>query len=280
MSPDPPKLVVPGQTTPPRTTQPLYLSDSRGNVTRTVQVPPAGTRTDPGFFRRLITRLNPLRQTTRSAMALSGLGLAALALDVAATANLGNPFLFYDRRETWKEMSGALEGGRSNLWRGYFDKVAPHWKGQAVEILQRHIRFNVNSLFGRLGDVSDEMSGAMHNQYKEVLEYDLSVFGLYATSAPILRTLASMSAHPVARVALMTQVGVFTTALSNLVKQFADVYNSYEGDLNKLELKLNDLKGAFHESGDPRRGPRDLRLPSTFDDPRRVGDMWTPAAEA
>ncbi|HLU70646.1 MAG TPA: hypothetical protein VKZ82_00575, partial [Nonomuraea sp.] len=101
----PPKLVVPGQTTPPQGTQPLYLADNRGTVTRTVQVPPAVTRTDPGFFKRLVTQLNPLRQTTRGAMLLSGLGVAALAMDVAATANLGNPFLFYDRRETWKEMS-------------------------------------------------------------------------------------------------------------------------------------------------------------------------------
>ncbi|MFG1941922.1 hypothetical protein [Nonomuraea sp. NPDC048826] len=277
---EPSELVVPGRTTPPPGVQQLHLTDTRGNVTRTVQVPPAATRTDPGFFKRLVTQLNPLRQTTRGAMLLSGLGGAALAMDVAATANLGNPFLFYDRRETWKEMSGSLEGDRANLWRGYFDDVSPHWKGQAAGMLQQYIRFNVNGLFGQLGKVGDEMSGAMHGQFKEVLEYDLSVIGLYAGSAPILRTLASMSAQPVARVALMTQVGVFTTALGNLVKQFADVYNSYEGDLNKLELKLNDLRGAFYESGDPGRGARDLRLSPTIEDPAAVRDLWVPAGEA
>ncbi|MEV4104970.1 hypothetical protein AB0J42_32420 [Nonomuraea sp. NPDC049649] len=276
----PPKLVVPGQTTPPQGTQPLYLADNRGTVTRTVQVPPAVTRTDPGFFKRLVTQLNPLRQTTRGAMLLSGLGVAALAMDVAATANLGNPFLFYDRRETWKEMSGSLEGGKWNVWRGYFDDVAPNWKGQASSMLNQYVRFNVTGLFDQLGKVGDEMSGAMHNQFKEVLEYDLSVLGLYAGSAPILRALAAMSAHPVGRVALMTQVGVFTTALGNLVKQFADVYNSYEGDLNKLELKLNDLRGAFYRSGDPDLGPRDLGLSSTIEDPGRTGDLWVPAPEA
>ncbi|MGI5269175.1 hypothetical protein ACQEUU_08500 [Nonomuraea sp. CA-218870] len=277
---EPSGLVVPGRTTPPPGVQQLHLTDTRGNVTRTVQVPPAATRTDPGFFKRLVTQLNPLRQTTRGAMLLSGLGGGALAMDVAATANLGNPFLFYDRRETWKEMSGSLEGDRANLWRGYFDDVSPHWKGQAAGMLQQYIRFNVNGLFGQLGKVGDEMSGAMHGQFKEVLEYDLSVIGLYAGSAPILRTLTSMSAQPVARVALMTQVGVFTTALGNLVKQFADVYNSYEGDLNKLELKLNDLRGAFYESGDPGRGARDLRLSPTIEDPGAVRDLWVPAGEA
>ncbi|MCK2221302.1 hypothetical protein MF672_046990 [Actinomadura sp. ATCC 31491] len=278
----PARLIVPGQSTPAQTGQTLHLANAGGTVTRTVNVPPAAaaaTRTDPGFFKRLVTGLNPLRQNTRSAMVMSGLGTAALAMDVAATLNLGNPFLFYDRRETWKELSGSLEGNRSNLWRGFFDDIAPNWKGTAVETLQQYVRFNVNGLFGQLGKVGDEMSGAMHGQFKEVLEYDLSVFGLYATSAPVLRSLASMStAHPVARVALMTQVGVFTTALGNLVKQFADIYNSYEGDLNKLELKLNDLRGAFYKSGNPAQGARDLHLSPTIDDPARAGDMWVPKA--
>ncbi|MED7927448.1 hypothetical protein SMD20_24535 [Nonomuraea sp. LP-02] len=275
----PPKLIVPGWSTAPQGNQQLFLASRNNTVSGTVQVKPAAAaaRTDPGFFKRLVTGLNPLRQNTRAAMAMSGLGAGALAMDVAATLNLGNPFLFYDRRETWKEMSGALEGNRSNLWRGYFDQISPNWKGTAAETLQQYVRFNVNGLFGQLGKVGDEMSGAMHGQYKEVLEYDLSVFGLYAASAPVLRSLAAMStAHPVARVALMTQVGVFTTALGNLVKQFADVYNSYEGDLNKLELKMNDLRGAFYNSADPAKGARDLQLSPTLADPRRTDDMWKP----
>lgn len=287
-----PQLIVPGQPAVPQGTQQIHVTNSGGTVTRTVSVSPAtaaGTnpvspaaaaRTDPGFFKRLVGQLNPLRQTTRAATVMSGLGVAALALDVAATANLGNPFLFYDRRETWKEMSGSLEGNRSNVWRDYFDNIAPNWKGQAADLLQRHVRFNVNGLFSQLGKVSDEMSGAMHNQYKEVLEYDLSVFGLYAGSAPILRTLAGMSANPVARSVLMTQVGVFSTALGNLIKQFADIYNSYEGDLNKLELKLNDLRGTFYQSGDPAQGARPLDLSPTIADPSHAKTMWVPAREA
>ncbi|MEV4168417.1 hypothetical protein [Nonomuraea sp. NPDC049709] len=278
-SSQPPRLIIPGQGTAPQATQQLHIANSNGTVARTVQVPPAAARTDPGFYKRLVTQLNPLRQSTRGAMLMSGLGVAALGLDVAATLNLGNPFLFYDRRETWKEMSGSLEGNRSNLWRGYFDNVSPHWKGHASEMLQQYIRFNVNGLFGQLGKVSDDMSSTMHSQFKEVLEYDLSVFGLYAASAPILRTLTSMSAHPVGRAALMTQVGVFMGALGNLVKQFGDIYLANEGSLNSLELRLNDLRGAFYQSGNPDLGPRDLNLASTIDDPDRVQDLWVPATE-
>ncbi|MBB6350661.1 hypothetical protein ACWGH8_11740 [Nonomuraea muscovyensis] len=274
---EPPKLILPGQTVP-NANQQLYVTNSSGAVQRTVTVAPA-QRTDPGFYKRLIAGLNPLRQTTRAAMAMSGLGIAALALDVAATLNLGNPFLFYSRREQWKDMSGLLEGTRSDLWRSFFDDIAPNWHGQAVTMLQQYVRFNVNGLYSQLGKISDEMSGAMHGQYKEVLEYDLSVFGLYATSAPILRTVAAMSFHPVGRVALMTQVGLFMSAAGNMVKQFADVYNSYEGDLNKLELKLNDLRGAFYKSGNPEMGARDLHLSPMIEDPARVDDFWIPASK-
>ncbi|HUR02000.1 MAG TPA: hypothetical protein VM347_05645 [Nonomuraea sp.] len=274
---EPPKLIVPGQTTPAANQQ-LYVANAGGTVQRTVTVTPT-PRTDPGFYKRLITELNPLRQTNRAAMAVSGLGVAALALDVAATLNLGNPFLFYDRREQWKSMAGLLEGSRSDLWRAFFDDISPNWKGQARDTLQQYVRFNVNGLYGQLGKITDEMSGAMHGQYKEVLEYDLSVFGLYATSAPILRTVAAMSAHPVGRVALMTQVGLFMSAAGNLVKQFADVYNSYESALNKLELKLNDLRGAFYRSGNPALGARDLHLTPAIADPAQLDNYWVPMSK-
>ncbi|MEV0145034.1 MULTISPECIES: hypothetical protein [unclassified Nonomuraea] len=274
---EPPKLILPGQTAPTADQQ-LHVTDARGTVQRTVTVAPK-TRTDPGFYKRLITELNPLRQSNRAAMAVSGLGVAALALDVAATLNLGNPFLFYDRREQWKDMAGRLEGSRSDLWRSFFDDITPNWTGQAVQTLQQYIRFNVNGLYGQLGKISGAMSSTMHGQYKEVLEYDLSVFGLYATSAPILRAVATMSAHPVGRVALMTQVGLFMSASGNLVKQFADVYNSYESDLNKLELKLNDLRGAFYRSGDPALGARDLHLTPAIEDPTLLDEYWIPASK-
>ncbi|MFE3455697.1 hypothetical protein ACFXJ8_42990 [Nonomuraea sp. NPDC059194] len=212
-------------------------------------------------------------------MAMSGLGVAVLALDVAATLNLGNPFLFYDRREQWKDIAGLLEGNRSDLWRSYFDDIAPHWNGNAVETLQQYIRFNINGLYSQLGKISGEMSSTMQGQLKEVTEYDLSVFGLYAASAPVLRAVAAMSLNPVGRVALMTTVAAFTGALGNIVKQFADVYYSYDSDLNKLELKLNELKGAFYQSGNPAMGPRALNLTPTIEDPTRVSKNWIPATK-
>ncbi|WP_188191139.1 hypothetical protein [Nonomuraea sp. SYSU D8015] len=269
----PPKLIIPGQSTTQPTGGQLHLANSNGAVTKTVTVPPATARADNGFFNRLIARLNPLRAATRPAMGLLGAG--AIALDVAATLNLGNPFLFYDRRETWKEMSGSLEGSRSNLWRGYFDNVSPNWKGHASEMLQQYVRFNVNGLFSQLGKVSDDMSSSMQSQFKEVAEYDLSVLGLYASQAPILRTLASMSAHPVARATLVAQTGLFMGALGNLLKQFADIYVTNEGELNKLELKLNDLRGAFYNSGNPELGARDLDLSGNIENK----DIWVHASE-
>ncbi|MEV0617193.1 hypothetical protein AB0I81_27995 [Nonomuraea sp. NPDC050404] len=262
----PPKLILPGQSTTPTGSQQLFLTNKSGAVTNTVQVTPVKARTDPGFYRRLIGQMNVLRQPTRQAMTMSGLGAGALALDVAATLNLGNPFLFSARRDTWKEMSGSLEGNRSNLWRGYFGNVTENWKGDAAETLQQYIRFNVNGLFSQLGKVSDDMSGAMQSQFKEVAEYDASVLGLYAGSAPIFKALAGMSAHPVGRAALWTYIGVFSGALGNLLKQFADIYVTNEGELNKLELKLNDLLGAFYNSGKPEQGQRDLNLTDKIED--------------
>ncbi|WP_432930041.1 hypothetical protein ACQPZZ_07135 [Microbispora sp. CA-135349] len=281
---EPGKLFVPGQ--PTSGPKELYITDSSGNVRRTVPVAPAdaapasvATRTDPGFFKNLVKGLNPLRQQTRSAMAMSGLGIAALALDVAATLNLGNPFLYYDRREHWKEMGGRLESGRSDIWFSYFQDVGPNWQGHAADLLGRRVRFNTTVLYEKLHGVTGEMSGAMHSQFKEVLEYDLSVFGLYAASAPILRTLAAMSAHPAGRVALISQAGVFVSALGNLVKQFADISMASEGDLNKVEQKLNDLRAAFFEQGDPARGRRDLTLTPDVADRAHVLGYWQPASK-
>ncbi|GAA3197941.1 hypothetical protein [Nonomuraea roseoviolacea] len=275
---EPPKLILPGHTAPTGDRQ-LHVTNAHGTVQRTITVSPT-PRTDPGFYRRLIQGLDPLRQSNRAAMAVSGLGTAALALDVAATLNMGNPFLFYLRRELWKEMSGTLEGSRSDLWRSFFDDITPNWKGLAQQTLQQYVRFNINGLYGQLGKISGAMSSTMHSQYKEVMEYDLSVFGLYAASAPILRTIATMSTHPVGRAALMTQVGLFMSAAGNLVKQFADVFNKHESELNKLELKLNDLRGAFYRSGDPARGARDLHLTDAIADPRLVDEYWVPMNES
>ncbi|MGW0801890.1 hypothetical protein [Nonomuraea sp. NPDC002799] len=247
---------------------------------KTASVPAAAARTDPGFFKRLIGELHPLRQTTRSAMTMSGLGVAALAIDVAATLNIGNPWLFYDRRETWKELSGSLEGNKLDMWRDYFDHVSPNWKGQASTTVKEYMRFNQDFLFAKLGDVGDQMSTTMQNQYEEVLEYDISVFGVYASSASILRALARMSGHPIGRAALVAQATVFTGMLSTMVKQFADIYNNNEGDLNKLEQSLNKLKAQFYHGGNPEQGARELTLSPTVDDPSRLDREWIPAPEA
>ncbi|MCG5218951.1 hypothetical protein [Streptosporangium sp. KLBMP 9127] len=273
-TPNTPRLILP--TNPPSL---LVLPD--GSIHKvppdgsTHKVPPKiSTRTDPGFFKQLVTELNPLRQTTRTGMVMSGLGLAALALEAVATLNLGNPFLFADRRQTWKDMSGRLEGGRSDVWRCYFDEVTPNWKGDAVDALQRHIRFNINGLYGQLGKVSDQSSTTMQGLYKEVLEYDLSLFALYAASAPVLGAVMKMSAHPMGKAALIAAVTGFAGLVHNLVSQFADVYNTYEGELNKQELLLNNLRGAFYNGGDPAQGPRDLNLHPSISDPEMMGDNW------
>lgn len=241
--------------------------------------PLTGPRTDPGFFRKLITRLNPLRQQIRYALGSTGVR-AALALDVAATANLGNPFLFADRRETWKEMSGRLEGTRTDVWRSYFTQIAPHWSGAANGVLEGHIRFNVNGLYNELGKISDQSSSTMQNLYKEVLEYDLSVFGFYASTAAVVKPLLAASTHPVGRTTLIGVGLAFASTLGNLVKQYADVYNVYTGDLNQLELQLNTLRATYYNGGDLGRGPRDLDLSPSIEAPGNPGQYWKPVPQA
>lgn len=249
-----------------------------------VRVTPVGTRTDPGFFRKLLTNLNPLRQQTRAAMALSGVGLFALAMDVAATLNLGNPFLFYDRRETWKELSGNLKGARSDVWYGFFGQegtgeggMSSHWTGEAKSALASYIRFNLTGLYDELGKVSDQSSETMNNLYTEVLEYDQSVFGFYATTGPVLWSVAQMSANPMARGILIGAVTTAAGALGFLVKQYMDIFNVYEKQLNQQELKLNELRSLFYNSGDPARGPRStLGLDPTIEAPGNPNDYWKP----
>ncbi|GGO82999.1 hypothetical protein GCM10012289_75540 [Nonomuraea cavernae] len=247
---------MPPQEPPGRVVPPL-ANPGRTRITATPTPP-----TNPGFYKKLITALNPLRQTTREAMVLSAVGVGALALDVAATANLGDPALFYFRRERWKELSGLVEATRKDVWVSYFGPVVDHWEGDAVAMLQQYVRFKINNLYTLLSKISDDMSGTMYNQCKEVLTYDLSVFGLYATTAPILRTLMAASAHPVGQLAMRAQIGAFLTVAGIFAKQFADIWSAYEGDLNKLELKLNQLRGSFYEHGNPDYGTRfkDLKL--------------------
>ncbi|MEV6860986.1 hypothetical protein AB0M44_08270 [Streptosporangium subroseum] len=277
--PTPPKLIVPGQAAATAPQQ-LYVTNASGAVPKTMTVKPigkVGVRTDPGGFKQLVAGINRSSTPIRTGLAVSGLGIVGIALLAAAVMNVGNPFLFSDRRDTWKEMAGLLEGNRSDVWRSYFDDISPNWQGTAATTLQQYIRFNVNGLYSQLDKISGEMSGTMQGQYKEIIEYDLSLVGLLGISKPMFEVLTKMSMHPAGRLALMAHAGAFLGALANLIKQFADVYNSYEGDLNKLELKLNGLKGAFYQGGDPGRGSRDLDLNSPIDDPTHINDNWKPA---
>ncbi|TMR96939.1 hypothetical protein [Nonomuraea basaltis] len=283
---EPPKLTVPGQTTPPPGNQQFYIANRNGNVTSTHSVPSSSSaarpataaRTNPGFFKELIAKLTPARVSVRGGLAMSGLGAAALALDVVATLNLGDPFLYYDQRETWKDMSGSVDGSRMDVWRGYFEQVSPNWKGHASDMLARHVRFSLDDMFKAQKSVSDEMSSSMHGQFWEVLQYDLSVFSLYAASAPIFRTLATMSAtHPLGRAVLVAQATAFTGLLGNLVKQFSDIVSANESSLNKTELKLNDLRAAYYMSGNPDLGQRQLGLADVLSDEDSPKDLWIPA---
>ncbi|MFB4292809.1 hypothetical protein ACBI99_34555 [Nonomuraea sp. ATR24] len=248
----------------------LHVYDANGKIMRTVSF---GQRTDPGYFKKLITQIRAHNQPIQMGLAVSGFGLAGVALLSASVVNLGNPFLFYDRRETWKEMHDTLKGSAWDVWITFFHEVSPNWKGHAVDTLQQYLRFKLIGMFDQLGAVAKDMSGTMHNQYKEVLGYDMSAAALWAMSAPVFTALTKMSAHPVGRVALMAQAGVFLTAAGNLLKQFADVYNKYESDLNDLQLKINDLEGLFYKMGNPALGTRDLH----FDQSVSEVENWRPA---
>jgi hypothetical protein len=235
----------------------LNVYDPNGKLMRTVAF---GHRTDPGFFKNVVAQVRSHNHPIRLGLTMSGLGVAGGALVVASVLNLGNPFLFYDRRETWKELHGNLKGAAWDVWITYFSEISGNWKGHAVETLQQYLRFKLIGMFDQLGSIAKDMTGTMHSQYKEVLEYDLSAAALWATAAPIFKALIQMSSHPVGRVALMTQAGVFLTAAGNLLKQFADVYNKYESELKDLELKLHELRGIFYNMGNPDMGARNLHV--------------------
>ncbi|WP_228639456.1 hypothetical protein [Microtetraspora sp. AC03309] len=257
----------------------IYAPD--GSVARTVTIGQQPVtigqqRTDPGFFKNVVTRIRTHNQPIRAGLVVAGFGLGGTALLSAAVLNLGNPALFVFRRDDWKEMLSHLKGSAWDVWLSYFSDVAPQWKGHAVETFQQYLRFKLIGMFDQLGAITKDMSGTMHGQYKEVLEYDMSLVAMWAAASPVFKMLLPASNTPLGRVALMTHAGVFLTAVGTLLKQFADVYNKYEGDLNDIELKITDLKGAFYNMGNRSMGARDLHVDADI-----IGDLrnWKPATE-
>ncbi|MFI6451998.1 hypothetical protein ACIBF6_10615 [Streptosporangium amethystogenes] len=269
----PPNLNIPGQFKSVGPGQ-LNVYASDGSVARTVTF--GQQRADPGFFKNVITQIRAHDQPVRAGLLVAGFGVGGTALLTAAALNLGNPALFVFRRDDWKEMLGHLKGSAWDVWLFYFSDVSPQWKGHAVETLQQYLRFKLIGMFDQLGAITKDMSSTMHGQYKEVLEYDMSLVGMWAAASPVFKMLLPASSTPLGRVALVAHAGVFLTAVGTLLKQFADVYNKYEGDLNDLELKITDLKGAFYNMGNPSMGARDLHVDSDI-----VGDLrnWRLATE-
>ncbi|GLW05017.1 hypothetical protein Misp01_01470 [Microtetraspora sp. NBRC 13810] len=241
--------------------------------------PPPGARPDPGFFKQFFQALNGPRMQIRGALGLSGMAVV-LALDVLATLNVGNPWLFIARRDTWKELSGAVAGNSNDVWMTWFNDVNPHWTGHAAQQTGYHVRFVQDKLFPQLSSVARDMSDTMNHLRKEVVDYDLWIFTVYAATAPILSALAKMRAHPMGMAAFIAEAGAFGGFVGKLIKEFADVYNAYEGDLNKLEMKLYELRASFYRGGDPARGPRNLDLDPELAERSTIRDYWVPAPNA
>jgi hypothetical protein len=258
-----PKLVFPKQLNPAAPGR-LHVYNEQGKAIRTVTF---GQRADPGFFKNVMAQMKRYDGSITLGLSASGIGPAGWALRTAIVLNMGNPWLYSSRRDTWKQMHGHLKGSAWDVWIRYFHDVSPNWKGHAVETFQQYLRFKLIGMFDQLGNVSKDLSGTMHNQYKQVLEYDMAALGLWTVNGPIFKALSGMSTTPAGRVALLTQTGIFLTMAGTLLKQFADMYQSNEGELNALELKIMDLKGAFYNGGDPAQGTRDLHVDEDISEP-------------
>lgn len=226
-------------------------------------------------FKKLLEDVRGHSNPIKVGLSTAGFGVAGTVLMLAVVSNLGNPVLFSDRREEWKAQLEGLKGAAWDVWLSYFSDVAPAWRGHAVEIFQQYLRFKLIGMFDQLAAIAKEMSGTMNNQYKEVLTYDFSALALAATAAPVFRALLKFSAHPVGRVALLSQSVIFLGAAANMVKQFADTFNKYQSELNDLELKLTDLTGIFYLMGNPAVGPRELHMDPNVTDIK----LWTPLEE-
>lgn len=246
----------------------LHVYDSKGQILRTVSF---GQRTDPGFFKQLVAQARTQSKPIQAGLALSI--VAGIMLVMACIANIGNPFLFYDRRERWKDLHGNLKGSAWDVWITYFSEISGNWKGHAVDTLQQYLRFKLIGMFDQLGSLAKDMTNTMNNQYKDVMQYDVSIGALLASAGPMFKTLKTMSAHPGGRIVLLTHAGVFLTAAANLLKQFSDTYNTYESELKDLELKLHEVQGIFYNQGKPDMGVRDLHV---HPDVAKI-DHWQPA---
>ncbi|WP_433251329.1 hypothetical protein ACQPYK_05740 [Streptosporangium sp. CA-135522] len=225
------------------------------------------------FFKSVVGRMRSSSRVIWAGLGMSGLSIPGRVLMVAVAANLGNPLLFSDKRNTWKEMHGWLKGaGGWDTWLGYFNEIPPRWKGHAVDLFQQYIRFKLTGMFDTLGASAKDYSAAMEGQRKDVLEYDLAAVTLFTTVQDKFALLLPASTTPMGRLALLARSAVFLTSASALLKQFADIYNQYESQLNDLEMKLYDVKGAFYIAGDQSKGPRDMHADPAVADPKN----WTP----
>ncbi|WP_336210917.1 hypothetical protein [Nonomuraea sp. LPB2021202275-12-8] len=264
----PSKLHVPGAPGPAES-RTLYVTQNGRTVARTVTVGPRAP--DPGFFKRAIEQIKRYDGPITLGLSMSNAGKVGWMIRGAVLVNVGNPWLFSDRRDAWKEIHGHMKGNAWDIWYAYFDHISPNWKGRAVDTLQQYLRFKLIGMFDQLGNLSKEMSGTMQNQYNEVAQYDAAAVGLWTIEGPVFKALTKLAATPAGRIALMAQSTVFLTMSCTLLTQFYDVYRKFEGELNGLDLKFMDLKGAFYLSGDPARGPRDLHMDQRVTD----SDYWS-----
>ncbi|RJL30031.1 hypothetical protein [Bailinhaonella thermotolerans] len=218
------------------------------------------------WFQDLLGVIKPARDRTREGMILSGAGRALLAIDLLAFLNLGDPWIFMERRDDWKAKAAELEAKRSNLWNSFFTAdFYPNWQGGARDALETHLRFNVNGLFAGLKKGSTGMSESMQGLNKEIVEYDFSVAALYLGSAAIFNELVSLSrTHPLGRGKLLAQALAVGGVFANTIKQFYDVVASAQGDLNKHQLNFNDLRASFFVDGDTSK-PRNLSMSPQVD---------------
>ncbi|TMR07577.1 hypothetical protein ETD86_51490 [Nonomuraea turkmeniaca] len=278
----PPSLILPGSGPAPQSTQPAFVARPSGLLVPSGTTPTPAAPAAPansGFFQRLIAALRRGRVQIESSFVGTVLMASVVAVDVAAVANLGDPELFYEKRDAWMATKDSVETSRSEVWNSWTDNIATNWSGDAASIVETNIRFKTNGLFGALGDVGWEMSSAMNKQAKEVLEYDFSVLSIVLASGPVFQKLWAMRSHPVGLVMLLTQGGIYVGLLANLITQFADLLVANDSALYEVKGKLNNMRATFYEDGDPNKGILNFNLSANISDPDLTENLWVPMGE-